>query len=151
MTTSSVEIAQTSSHDNCSRHSPGMASEQGMVNMEGNHQYDVISTSVVVGHTPKFCCSMLWAEHFTFGAAGAYKRLDRKQCTSDFSLRKWVEPPPPTFPTSHVLHGYSFKTFSLLYSLASAPALEIRTEKLGAKVAPNSEKLEATLKSWGPS
>ena len=30
-------------------------------------------------------------------------------------------------------------------------ALEIRTKKLGAKVAPNSEKLGATRKSWGPS
>ena len=30
-------------------------------------------------------------------------------------------------------------------------ALEIRTKKLRAKVAPNSEKLGATLKSWGPS
>ena len=31
------------------------------------------------------------------------------------------------------------------------PALEIRTKKLRAKGAPNSEKLGATLKSWGPS
>ena len=30
-------------------------------------------------------------------------------------------------------------------------ALEIRTKKMRAKVAPNSEKFGATLKSWGPS
>ena len=39
--------------------------------------------------------------------------------------------------------------FCVIFDLLSA--LEIRTKKLRAKVAPNSEKLGATLKSWGPS
>ena len=38
---------------------------------------------------------------------------------------------------------------SVIFSLSSA--LEIRTKRLRAKVAPNSEKLGATIKSWGPS
>ena len=46
-----------------------------------------------------------------------------------------------------VFHNF-FKAASS--KLAFYTALEIRTEKLRAKVAPNSEKLGATLKSWGP-
>ena len=38
-----------------------------------------------------------------------------------------------------------------VYITQTGSALEIRTKKLRAKVAPNSEKLGATLKSWGPS